>query len=779
MAYSFKLRTLGAIAAVALFCAPATLFAVAQSAVITLIFPPGARATGLGEAFVALADDANATFFNPAGLGQPPLASSWKVELSPAQSILTCGATKRKLDFGAVPFIWAGTNNGIKRYVNGIWETENIHLAAQSESLRDIAIKYVKSDNDSIIDFAVHSLKKANGIGQKRFAAVRNVLTREILDSSIIRNRQLLEDLTWKITSIETDLDSVARVAAIIAPMVDSTKRTAIAQELARIRSFADVGFKDLVEIKIPYNIVLQDSITAILIDATGSVWAGTQHGLWKYSDTWKLYATIDGLPSDAVTCIAENPQGKIAVGTDKGYAVFESVLWKKASIPSKDSLVDSAVTAIAFDASGSLFVGTSHGLYKVSDSATTRFDTANGLLDNHVTALSMDSKNRLWIGGKNGLAVMQGITWKRYKFPGSTITCFGEESAEKMWIGTDRGAISCTQGNTVVSEDGKRIESTPEWKLFHSKNALTGDNIRTISYSANNLWITTKEALNQYAKANTQFLFFWEPLLPAFKIVDLWHTYAAVTIPTEDMGTFGLFVNYINFGETVLSDELGHDLPNKIRSFEFVLSACYGIMLVPDFSFGANAKYAHSALLPNFDGQGSGTAHVAAFDVGILKRNLIIPNLDFGLNLQNMGTNAYYTQPENADPIPFAIRTGFCYRALKTPVFDLKLLLDVDRELVKGTQPFFQSIVTSLIDEPWRDEARQIVVHAGTEFWYADFIAMRVGYLYDDEGFRKELTIGLGFKYGNTNFDWSYIHAPETSPARDQQWRASLILKI
>ena len=43
-------------------------YAVSEAAVLFLQISPGARAAGMGEAFVALADDATATFWNPAGL---------------------------------------------------------------------------------------------------------------------------------------------------------------------------------------------------------------------------------------------------------------------------------------------------------------------------------------------------------------------------------------------------------------------------------------------------------------------------------------------------------------------------------------------------------------------------------------------------------------------------------------------------------------------------------------------------------------------------------------
>jgi len=42
-----------------------------QSAVITLVFPPGARSTGMGEVGTALADHEDVLYWNPAGLGIP------------------------------------------------------------------------------------------------------------------------------------------------------------------------------------------------------------------------------------------------------------------------------------------------------------------------------------------------------------------------------------------------------------------------------------------------------------------------------------------------------------------------------------------------------------------------------------------------------------------------------------------------------------------------------------------------------------------------------------
>lgn len=50
------------------FAGVSNLFAISQAAVLFLLISPGARAAGMGEAFVAVADDATAAYWNPAGL---------------------------------------------------------------------------------------------------------------------------------------------------------------------------------------------------------------------------------------------------------------------------------------------------------------------------------------------------------------------------------------------------------------------------------------------------------------------------------------------------------------------------------------------------------------------------------------------------------------------------------------------------------------------------------------------------------------------------------------
>jgi hypothetical protein len=53
---------------IAMLVSSSSIWAISEGAVLFLMISPGARAAGMGEAFVAMSDDATASFWNPAGL---------------------------------------------------------------------------------------------------------------------------------------------------------------------------------------------------------------------------------------------------------------------------------------------------------------------------------------------------------------------------------------------------------------------------------------------------------------------------------------------------------------------------------------------------------------------------------------------------------------------------------------------------------------------------------------------------------------------------------------
>ncbi len=769
---------------------------VGESAVITLSFPPGARATGTGEAFTGLSDDAAATYFNPAGLGLSPLANSWKVHLLDNKDAVTVLAAKKKREFGAKSIIWGGTRSGLLRYNGKLWEDFDFYLIEQGDDLSSIVERFIETDDKTLLKKAEWVIRVKNGIGMKRFDAARSRLHKAFRKTDALTADSLSRAIARELLAIPEDELTAATIYGILAG-ADSSRANELSDTLVPLLKMEDKSFDNLTELKIPFTIAVTDSITALALDNSDRLWIGTRRGLWRYSESrWSFYSMLEGLPSNTITALATGPYGELAVGTDNGLAIYKDGEWKLQSDSTQQQL-SGAIAALAFGKAEVLYVGTATGLVKIDKNKHTLFDTTDGLLSADIRALFMDSKDRLWIGGPDGLTVFTGTSWKRYRFPNSVVSSFAEQNEKAIWVGTDKGAISYTDGKQHTGE-GITRETPPEWKAFHSKNALKGERVNNLIAFDKDIWVATERAVNQYDNAERQVSIVFEPLLPAFKLSELWHLYSALVWPTQDWGTIGFAINYINMGRNEIFDALGRS-EKEVRSWEGVFGLSYGLTVREDFSLGINAKYVVSALAPGFGENGEGVGQTFAIDAALLKRNLLFNNFDLGFMFQNMGPHIFYIDRNSRDPIPFTLRLGMVYRAVETPIHDLKFLFDMHKEVVKNRwddsdpDQFYEALWTDLIndkDEDWKYELQEVNYNIGMEYWYANFVAARTGFLFDYIGVRYEWTFGIGIRYSTMNFDWSYIYSPPEffrgvvkkfdpkqsggTGARDGQWRAA-----
>jgi hypothetical protein len=831
----------------------------------------------MGEAFTGLANDANAIFYNPAGLGQSPLTISWKTYM--ADSAFTAVAARASSAFGAREYVWAGSRTGLMRFNGKIWERGETYVVEEGESLRSVALKYLDIDRKEITDDALWEIRRENKLGMRRYeklatllepyTAAFNVPVETVsapAETAVVPEQEPASDseLEWaefvsnsaaktssaavaeepseiadtlsvpepdskpeseppklsmpQISPAAFDPRDYARMLILLPPdesvssniadnllpkSMDKQTRADLADRITEILGSEDRGIADVTELLIPFTMAVRDTVTVMALDASERLWVGTVSGLWRHSNgRWRRYNSEaedeDGvLPSNRVTAVAVSSNGAVAVGTDNGLAVMKDLEWYK--LTGENGLPDSYVTSLAY-VGEKLYIGTNKGLaLKLGDNSVTVFDTSSGLLSLAVTALFADSKGRLWIGGDNGVTIYSpgAKTWTRYKFPGSTVYSFAEQSGGVIWIGTNKGVVTHKAGKVVTGKDGKQV-NVPEWKTYHSKNALKNDNVTSITACGKDMWVATDGAMHQYAHAERQVMLFYEQILPAFGMTDLWHGFPAVVIPTEDWGTLAFSVNYINMGENEQYDET-EVYTGTSKSWEGVFGLSYGFPVREDLSLGLNAKYVYSVL----DSRSGGTGQTFAIDAAVLKRNFLVDKLDIGFMLQNMGPSIYYMTPEAADPVPFSLRLGLAYRPVRTPFHELTLVFDAYREVVKnyydkGPDPFWVAIWTGMLNNDetsFKEEIQEINVSLGMEYLYADFMALRLGFLGDYLGERFELSMGLGVKYANMNFDFSYIYSPEgfmgwlvrsmdknkygASGVRDGQWRLSFLFGL
>lgn len=287
--------------------------------------------------------------------------------------------------------------------------------------------------------------------------------------------------------------------------------------------------------------------------------------------------------------------------------------------------------------------------------------------------------------------------------------------------------------------------------------------------------WNPAGLGVNNERWRNGGFTYFYEPLLPAFGIPDLWHISMAACYqqppselgPMFDIGGFGFMFNYLNFGENEEYNFLGHKV-GSFNSYEYVIGLSWGVNFaefgVENLSAGISIKYAHSALAPGLkNAAGDGVGQTFAVDLGVLYC------FDFGLRLGytllNMGPSVWYIKRSNADPIPFTSRMAVAYKK--------KFLID---NLRIGQ-------ICSEYNMDWEikhvEGWSEVIHNWGYEVTAFNTGAFRQGYLYDEAGSRNEWHFGFGVSLMNhLQFDWSYIYSPRGSIARDGQWGISFSLK-
>lgn len=282
----------------------------------------------------------------------------------------------------------------------------------------------------------------------------------------------------------------------------------------------------------------------------------------------------------------------------------------------------------------------------------------------------------------------------------------------------------------------------------------------------------------------------FYEPLLPAFNLPDLWHTsIAGCWQPQSQMfGGFSVWMNFLNFGINEWTDYYGRTL-GAARAWEMVTGVSWGFSLaefsLPNHNLGITTKLIWSELARGYGPNGEGTAQGFAIDAGYLYTAPF--GLRLGLNVANMGPSVFYISEQDSDPIPFTINLalGFKREIIEQGLSIMRIRTEyrLEREFVKSyvdknPEPFWKAISRDIADDSFEDNMREIIHHIGAEMTVFNIGSLRWGYMHDEAGRRREMHIGLGVTaYNHIDFDWYYILSKRRSPARHGQWGISVRL--
>jgi hypothetical protein len=275
-------------------------------------------------------------------------------------------------------------------------------------------------------------------------------------------------------------------------------------------------------------------------------------------------------------------------------------------------------------------------------------------------------------------------------------------------------------------------------------------------------------------AKSDDAFAGWWNPAALAFNhktqiagmhsnllgdaIPDIYYEYLGWDQYFEGVGTLGFNVIYINYGK---QDKYTEDniFKGTFQSYEFATTGSYGFMLTDKLAGGLNFKFIYSKLAP----EGTGTTEVTvkgagssyAFDLALKAKDVFVPRLDLGWNLQNIGPNITYVNEAQADPLPMNWRIGAAYRVFDSPMNRLAVTADFNKMLA-NSDPVYERIVTA-----WGGD--KPIYNFGGEYSYMNLISVRGGYIYDKTGDVIGPCFGVGFQYTFTNkykltFDFAMV---------------------
>lgn len=853
---------------------------ISNAAVLFLRIAPGSRAAGMGEAYVALADDATATHWNPAGLGSYPLSDDWVEARVPQRmrhikdiAVLAPRNGKSYLDYE----IWAVSDEGLLRY-DEVWTDGEVFETKTSETLRDKLNSYFNEPDEERLDMLVKAVARANSDeSQESFDSLMNRV-REIIPEDYDARDRLMADLDtlsgsynrclidWdQIAQLRDRLETGFRDSSLTSTESD---RIAIAVERAINRFLPE-------ELVVPYATFFQGEITSIASDGRVLL-VGTTEGVAKYSGTnWSFESLEEYGVSSEVTCM-ESLGRTILIGTTDGLAGFDGLtfsslgnvdqgfptgavqavggkgrsnayvlvnndlyfydgtIWRnhiKYTVRLDESLDDIAAKFAIYGtpAEKAAFIEKQAALAPVLESieeakatvtptedsaaestemtADEMVDAANEaesteaedtssevaagrminvplLSDLHstVNSIYVDDNGNVWLGTSDGIFRFDGARWTTPGYADYTvdeaialdslalrragsdeaagtmadrIRSFNQLESDELAVGQvvkiPKNPAARNTTAIVPSEDGMLFATSAGLIVYNDRGWNRSDmqdlgrtGMADLFTYEGEVWMATPNKVVLRSRGRSEIALMHVNWLPELAD-DLFYEYLGVVTQVKGWGTFGMNFTFISYGKFTRTGETGIEL-GEFESFDLAATVSYGTSLSRKWKAGVSAKIIYSRLADQGAGieQGNGTSTGFAVDLGLL----YYPSsrLNFGLALTNLGPKMAYIDAAQSDDLPRNLAIGFAYKILTSRYAKLMVTGEVNKMMVG-------------IDDGFSQELKEVVLNGGGEFTYADLISARLGYIFDEEGEIKAMTLGAGLKlFDRMKFDFAYI---------------------
>ncbi|GAB1414800.1 type IX secretion system outer membrane channel protein PorV [Paludibacter sp.] len=344
-------------------------------------------------------------------------------------------------------------------------------------------------------------------------------------------------------------------------------------------------------------------------------------------------------------------------------------------------------------------------------------------------------------------------------------------------------------------------IYSVPSLTISpEARGAAMGDlGVATDADVSSQFWNPAKYV---FAESDAGLTFSFTPWLRKL-VDDINLTYLAGYWKFHPRRSLSASLRYFSLGEINMTDANGDPAGSAFPN-EFALDVAYSQKLFDNFSAAAALRLIYSDLNNGRAVGGSETypGVAVAADVAMYYKNPIQlstgdANLNFGLNISNIGSKISYDENATSMFIPTNLRLGtsFDYPIDEFQKFSVSadaykmLVPTIDYTKVAENINYYnnmtplQGIISSFGDAPggFSEELQEIAWSVGAEYVYNKQFAVRAGYFneHQNKGNRKFFTVGAGFKLNVFQLDASYVISVAQTNPLDQTLRFSLAFDL